>query len=596
VKVSGTLPVEIETTLRNIFDGSNFIIGVLELVGDTVIPVTGNAAFIGLLGDPLDSAHPCVQHCRKSRPDSAPVRFEYAHLTPARKIWLRAAVAHLGECERRPRFSFLAEDITEHKLARESLQISLERLDLAQKAANAGAWEWDMVTGKLTWSDALFQLFGLPATATPSFDTWNAILHPEDRFEVQEGLKRAIEHRQPARGEYRIKLADGSIRWIDAVGRVFCDDAGKPLHMYGICIDVTDRVRTDLALREKHEQLSSILNAAVDAIVTIDQHGVVVSVNPATQQMFGYVQEEMIGENVSMLMPAPFAEEHDSYLRRFLSTGKARVIGSVREFHARRKDGTVFPIDLTVSELKPLKLFTGIIRDISQRKELEREIVEIAVLEQQRIGQDLHDDCGQELTALGLLADTLVESLRQNSPEDASVAVKMEQGLRRVLRRIRSISRGLAQMEIQASDHPGALMELASRLSETSGVRCTFEGDETVRVTESAQATQLYHIAQEACTNALKHSQATAIQIKLRAQADGAALEIRDNGIGIARQVKEGLGMRILRNRAAVIGARLSVQRGKPRGTVVTCILPPEQTREEKARSGGGAKPHPHRR
>lgn len=582
--------VENEATLRSFYDSSNLFMGVIAFSGDNVVAVDGNAAFTKLLREPFRAPHPCVRQCRASLERQTPVQFECAHPGAAGQIWLAVTIAPLARnASGTPRFSFLAEDVTERK-------ITLERLEFAQRAASAGAWEWDMVAGTLTWSHALYELFGLPSTAVASFDTWNSILHPDDIERVNASIRRAIEHRQTERGEYRIVLPGGSIRWIDAIGRVYYDDAGKPLHMYGICIDVSERVRTDLALREKHEQLSSILNAAVDAIVTIDHQGTIVSANPATEAMFGYTQKELLGRNVKLLMPAPIAKEHDSYLKRYRTTGKARVIGSDREFMAQRKDGTLFPIDLTVSELKPLRLFTGIVRDISHRKQLEREVVEIAILEQQRIGQDLHDDCGQELTALGLLADTLVESLQQNSPDDAAVAVKMEQGLRRVLRRIRSISRGLAQMQIQAADLPGALTELALRLSETSGVRCTFDGADVGAVADSVQATHLYHIAQEACANALKHSQAKSIRIKLRSKGANTTLEVRDDGVGIARQPKEGLGLRILRNRAAVIGAALSVHRGRPRGTVVICSLPWEAPHEQKEATSAGAKMHPDRR
>jgi PAS domain S-box-containing protein len=348
-------------------------------------------------------------------------------------------------------------------------------------------------------------------------------------------------------------------------------------------------------LIEKHEQLQSILNAAADAIITIDRQGIITMANPATETMFGYALDELIGQNIRMLMPEPHASEHDNYLKRYLTTGQAHVIGAGRELAALKKDGTVFPMDLTVSQLKPLKLFTGIIRDLTHRKELEREVVEIAALEQQRIGQDLHDDCGQELTALGLLADSLVESLRQNSQEDAALAVKIEQGIRDVLRRIRGISRGLAHRELHAEDLPDALNELTTRLGETSGIRCSFKCSSRLLVTDSVQATHLYHIAQEACTNALRHSRAKKIQIKLGSREESTTLEIRDDGIGISVQAKEGLGMRILRNRAAVIGARLSVKRAKPRGTVVTCVLPLENSRAEK-KGRRAAKPHSDRR
>src|SRR5262249_35609349 len=158
------------------------------------------------------------------------------------------------------------------------------------------------------------------------------------------------------------------------------------------------------ALRDRQARLQAILNTAADAIITIDHRGIIQSVNSAAEHMFGYAAAEMIGQNVKMLMPAPYREAHDGYLARYLQTGEKHILGINREVEARRKDGSVFPADLAVSEIEHLKLFTGIHRDLTERKQLEREVVEAASLEQRRIGQDLHDSVAQELTALNLLA------------------------------------------------------------------------------------------------------------------------------------------------------------------------------------------------
>src|SRR5262249_9334927 len=153
-----------------------------------------------------------------------------------------------------------------------------------------------------------------------------------------------------------------------------------------------------------------------DAIISIYHNGVIESVNSAAERMFGYAAAEMIGQNVKMLMPSPYHDEHDRYLERFLKTGEKRMIGIGREVTARRKDGSHFPVDLLVSEVEHFKLFTAILRDITVRKNLQQEVLETAAHEQSRIGADLHDHVGQELTALGLLADTLVESVQDHSP------------------------------------------------------------------------------------------------------------------------------------------------------------------------------------
>jgi PAS domain S-box-containing protein len=333
-------------------------------------------------------------------------------------------------------------------------------------------------------------------------------------------------------------------------------------------------------LLEQEERIRCILDTATDAIITLDARGLMQRVNPATERMFGFTSAEMIGQNVSMQMPSPYREEHDGYLTRYLRSGEARIIGKGREVEGRHMDGTTFPVDLAVSKVNHTELFTGIIRDISQRKRLEREIVEIAELEQKRIGQELHDNCGQELTALGLLADSLVESLKQSASQNVEIACKVEQGIRRVLRQVRNISRGLVQAAIDPAGLPAALAELTSRLSETSGVRCVLQSSGAIAIKDSLTASHLFHIAQEACTNALKHAQAKNVEVRLQSEGGAVILEIQDDGMGIAEDAREGLGRRIMSNRAGVIGASLTTEPATPRGTVVTCTL-------EKERSGG---------
>ena len=121
------------------------------------------------------------------------------------------------------------------------------------------------------------------------------------------------------------------------------------------------------------ERLRAILETAVDAIITIEESGAIESVNPAAERAFGYERDEMVGRNVSMLMPSPYREEHDRHIASYLRTGEARIIGIGREIEAQRRDGSVFPADIAVSEVRlpGRRLFTGIIRDLTERREME---------------------------------------------------------------------------------------------------------------------------------------------------------------------------------------------------------------------------------
>jgi PAS domain S-box-containing protein len=145
---------------------------------------------------------------------------------------------------------------------------------------------------------------------------------------------------------------------------------------------VPGQVRAEAALHEAEQRLRAILETAVEGIITINERGIIESLNRAAERVFGYAASEVVGSNVSVLMPSPFREEHDGYIANYQRTGRARIIGIGREVKGQRKDGTVFPMDLSVSEVRlPGRLiFTGFVRDITERKRGElRQQVQYAV-------------------------------------------------------------------------------------------------------------------------------------------------------------------------------------------------------------------------
>ena len=129
------------------------------------------------------------------------------------------------------------------------------------------------------------------------------------------------------------------------------------------------------ALRDSNAKIRAIVNTAAEGFISIDERGFVESFNPAAERMFGYTAEEVIEKRVNLLMPSPYREEHDTYLKRYLRTGKTRIIGTTREVVGRRKDGTSFPMQIAVSEVQlgDRRLFTGIVRDITEPKRAEAE-------------------------------------------------------------------------------------------------------------------------------------------------------------------------------------------------------------------------------
>jgi PAS domain S-box-containing protein len=349
---------------------------------------------------------------------------------------------------------------------------------------------------------------------------------------------------------------------------------GKVAGMVVVFRDVTERKRAEERVHRSEARMQAILTTATDAIITMDIHGIIQSVNPASERLFGYAADEMIGQNVGLIMPSPYREEHDGYLRQYLQTGNKNIIGASRELYARRKDGSIFPMHLTVSEIEERKLFTGMLRDMTKYKRLEREVVEAASKEQQRIGQDMHDSVAQELAALNLLAGTLAESLETNPANATKLLQRMQQALRRSQHELRAVLRGLIPVAVESNGLMAALIELADRTCQQGQVTCTFDCPEPVAFADNLTATHLYLIAQEAVYNAVKHGRPRNIRISLHANPQ-LVLRVRCDGIGMPTrpEAKGGLGLRIMRNRAAIIGAHLTIEPTEPSGTMVTCRL-----------------------
>jgi PAS domain S-box-containing protein len=148
-------------------------------------------------------------------------------------------------------------DVTEKRRAEVDLHEAQTMLDIAQSAAHAGFWSWDVPTGVLTWSPPFFELFGLSGDAEASFETWRATLHPDDLEAAEARIMDSMQRRVPLENEYRVILPDGTVRWIGAWGMTSYDEAGEPLRMAGICLDIDDRKRREEEIRALNEELEA---------------------------------------------------------------------------------------------------------------------------------------------------------------------------------------------------------------------------------------------------------------------------------------------------------------------------------------------------
>lgn len=324
------------------------------------------------------------------------------------------------------------------------------------------------------------------------------------------------------------------------------------------------------------EYLRSIINTAVDGIVTIDERGIVETFNRAAERMFGYRADEVIGKNVSVLMPAPYRQEHDGYIERYRRTGQARIIGIGREVVGLRKDGTTFPLDLAVSEVSKLRRFTGILRDVSDRHRLEWRLAESQLEERAHIARELHDGVGGQMTGIGLLAQALLTELAQAGSPLTRRMEDLVSTIGDAQRQIRSVARTLMPVDATPGGLMTALQELASLSESRHHVRCEFHCEKPVYLVDPGNAKHLFRIAQEAVINAVRHGRPHTIRIELRQAGERLEVRVADDGAGLASPAHghDGIGLIAMRQRAALLGGDLSMRPREGGGTIVTCAIP----------------------
>jgi two-component system, LuxR family, sensor kinase FixL len=333
------------------------------------------------------------------------------------------------------------------------------------------------------------------------------------------------------------------------------------------------------ALLESEAKARAILETTVDAMITIDARGIVESFNKAAEQIFGYTASEVIGRNVKMLMPQPYREEHDGYIRSYHETGRRNIIGIGREVTGQRKDGSTFPMDLSVSEvqLEDRQMFTGIIRDITERRILEQRLLEISDEERRRIGQDLHDGLGQMLTGIGLITQNLARRMAKQAHPVAGEIEEITGLVKDADQFARALARGLVPVDLEANGLSSALHRLAENAGRLFSVNCRFEEvSGEALVADNTASTHFYRIAQEAVSNAVKHGKASEIVVTLAVGEDQVRLRVKDNGVGFPDELEKerGMGVNIMQYRARIIGGSLEIRRDPAGGTVVTCTMP----------------------
>lgn len=362
---------------------------------------------------------------------------------------------------------------------------------------------------------------------------------------------------------------NGERRYVEYAGYRFDD------HEVWILHDVTQQQQFEAEIMDREQRLRAVMDNAAEAIIVIGQDGLVTDFNTSAVTLFGYSADEVVGHNVSMLMPSPYRESHDDYIANYLKKEKKgpTFINLPRELPGLRKDGDSFPLHLTVTEVASLGIFVGILRDLSEQKILEREVAEISTVEKERIGRELHDGLGQQLTGLSLIVSSIRQKYKNQGTTD--IVGELDEVIKQLqlaIKDTRNISRGLVPISVSADGLVDALKLLVEDVN-NMGVECHLQiNEDEQHYSDRTSAMQIYRVIQEAVNNALKHANAKRIDIHLGSIHSSCRFYISDNGCGFnVEKQSNGMGTRIMVYRAGIIGCELDIESTPGTGTTVSC-------------------------
>jgi PAS domain S-box-containing protein len=366
---------------------------------------------------------------------------------------------------------------------------------------------------------------------------------------------------------------------VDGSAAPVLDNLGRLVGTTVTLRDVTDVRKAQADLRAMAGRLRAVVDTAVDGVMLLDDTGAIVMFNPACARLFGYAAEEVIGRSVESLMPSLLTDEYGRHPRIDRSERRVPMFIKNRTTHGRCKNGATFPAELSVGEVayEGKSVYVSVVHDVTERRELEAALLDAVGNEQRRFGRDLHDGLGQDLTGLAFLVEALVRRARR---EELPIIDDLERAAgvaRHAIQECRSIAHGLSPV----GEAPGGLIAglrgLIGRLQGLPGPQIEFTTTNVEQLGLTPATTDhLFRIAQEALSNALKHSRANAINVTLDINATAVRLEVCDDGDGLRLPEPNtgGLGLRTMRYRAAIIGARFTITPKDGSGTCIVCECP----------------------
>ncbi|MGD0544377.1 MAG: PAS domain S-box protein [Candidatus Acidiferrales bacterium] len=406
---------------------------------------------------------------------------------------------------------------------------------------------------------------------------WYEQIYPDDKRRWSIEAAEMFLSGKPLKSAYRVLARDGRVLWFHCEAEMIRKQDGRPWFIHGVGVDITELKQAEESLQEERNVLSAILDTVGALIVVLDPQGRIVRFNRACEQTTGYRFEEVCGKYVWDLFLMP--EEVDNF-KAISSQSTSDQRARDCETYWLTRDGIPRLISWSGTVLagksgaRSNVIVTGI--DITERKRLEKGILEVSAREQRRIGEDLHDGLGQHLTGIAFMSKVLESKLYDKSLPESGDAAKIVNLVNEAINKTRELSRGLLPVVSDAHGLMSALARYAEEMQDLFKITCRFECSTSVLVYDVNVATHLYHIAREAVNNAIKHGRPSHVVIGLSAENGEGTLSVQDDGAGISEIPGDhtGMGLNIMSYRANMIGGSLDVRKNFTGGTTVVCLFP----------------------
>jgi PAS domain S-box-containing protein len=488
-----------------------------------------------------------------------------------------------------------------------------QRLRLALDASAGGSWTWDAASNSVDWDEGFRTRYGFTPEEPSTVEGWLSRVHDDDRPQVLALLDELQRSTTRASWEntFRIVRPDGTILWIQSLGRADRDANGRVTRLTGLELDATERRRAEEALQarrdeERDRELRLLLESAAQGVVSVDACGLIVMANRALESMFGWEPGELIGHSIEQLVPVSAREAHRQHRMEYFASPRPRSMGMALDLVGQRKDGTTFPLEVSLNHTPTPGGGHAIafVTDITARRaaeaaleertvELEQRTIQLSQLAsdltlaeqhaREQLAKTLHDGLQQLLVSASLNLDRQLKRDREREAEPSAPLAQSKRHLDEAIAAARSLSLELFPPLLHGSGLPAALVWLAERTGKEYGIVIQISADPLANSDRKDVRTLLFESVRELLLNAVKHGQIDRVSVELSVRVDDMlCITVADEGRGFdpselidrTNTGHVGWGLFRIRERLTLFGGRFDIESAPGRGTRVQLIAP----------------------